>query len=178
MEENQSTPTVTTRSVGIRYGVIMGIVSIAYFVILVVAGVDMSQGIGRWGSMVYTLAILFLAHKYFKENGDGFMTIGQGTGIGFWTTLIASGISSVFTYVYIKFIDQSFIQQLLDKQREAFEEQNMSEDQIDQAMTMTAKFMTPEMMLVFGLIGGVVIGVICAVIMSLFTQKKNPEAFV
>ena len=178
MEDNQ-TAAVTTRSAGIRYGVIMGIVSIAYFVIMNVAGVDMTQGIGRWASLIFTIVILVLAHKYYKENGDGFMTIGQGTGIGFWATLVASVISSIFTYVYVKFIDQSFIQQILDKQREAFEEAGtMSDDQIDAAMEMTAKFTTPEMMLVFGLIGGVIIGVICAVIVSLFTQKKNPQAFV
>ena len=176
--ENDQTSSVTTRSVGIRYGIIMGIISIAFFVIMMVAGVDMS-GPARWASLIYTAIIFFLAHKYFKENGDGYMTIGQGTGIGFWASLIASVISSLFTFVYVKFIDQSFIQQILDKQREAFEEAgNMSEDQIDAALEMSAKFTTPEMMLVFGLIGGVIMGVICAVIVSLFTQKKNPEAFV
>lgn len=178
MEDKQSESTVTTRSVGIRYGVIMGIVSIAFFMIMMVAGMDM-QGPARWASLIYTVIIFYLAHKYFKESGDGYMSIGQGTGIGFWSSLIASAISSVFTYVYVKFIDQTFIQQILDKQRQGFEEAgNMSDDQIDAAMEMTAKFTTPEMMVVFGLIGGVVIGVICAVVVSLFTQKKNPEAFV
>ncbi len=177
--EEQSTATVTTRSVGIRYGIIMGIVSIAYFVVMTVLNVDMSQGPARWASLIFTLVILFLAHKYYKENGDGYMTIGQGTGIGFWASLVATAISSVFTYVYVKFIDTSFIQQMMDRQRENFENQGkMSDEQIDQAMAMTSKFMTPEMMLVFGLIGGVIIGVICAVLLSLFTQKKNPEAFV
>jgi hypothetical protein len=173
--ENQ----ITTRSAGIRYGLFSGLVAILYFVILQTAGVDTTEGIGRWAGLLFTVALIYLAHKYYKENGDGYMSIGQGVGIGFWLGLISSLISSVFSYVYIKFIDQSFIQQLMDKQREAMEEKgNLSEDQIDQAMNMTAKFMTPEMIFVFGFIGGLIVTIIIAVIVSLITQKKNPEAFV
>lgn len=176
--EESAKPSVTTMSVGIRYGIIMGIVSIAYFVLLNTLGVDMTQGLGRWASLLYVIAIIFLAHKYFKDNGDSFMTIGQGIGIGFWVSLISSVISSAFTFVYIKFIDTGFIQQMLDKQRQAFEEQGkLSEEQIDQAMSMTEKFMTPGMMLVFGIIAGVIMGLIIAVLVSLVTQKKNPEPF-
>ena len=174
--EEQSVSKVTTRSAGIRYGLIGGVIGIAYFLILTMAGVDMSQGLGRWGGLVFTIGLLFFAHKYYKESGDGFMSIGQGIGIGFWYTLISSVISSVFTFIYIKFIDNSFIQQLLDKTRQGMEEGgNMTEDQIDQAMEMTARFMTPVSMLIFGLIGGLILGMIVAVIVSLFTQKKSPE---
>ena len=107
------------------------------------------------------------------------MSFGQGFGIGFWIALISSAISSVFTYFYIKFIDQGFIQQLMDRTREQMEEKGtLSEEQIDQAMQMTSKFMTPESILIFGLIGGLIIMIICALIVTIFTQKKNPEAFV
>ena len=110
MEPNvTTTPTVTTRSVGVRYGIIGGLISIAYFLVLTTAGVDMSQGIGRWAGMIITIVIIFLAHKYFKDNGDGFMSYGQGIGIGFWIGLVSAVISSIFTYIYAKFIDASFI---------------------------------------------------------------------
>ena len=89
--------------------------------------------------------------------------------------LVSVAISSVFTYIYMKFIDNSMIQQILDKQREAMEERGMDDAQIDQAMTMTEKFMTPEIMLGTGLFFGVVIIVIVALLISLVTQKKNPE---
>ena len=68
---------------------------------------------------------------------------------------------------------------MMDNQRQAMEEQGrLSEEQIDQAMEMTAKFMTPEMMLIFGIVGGVIMGLIVALIVTIFTQKKNPEPFV
>ncbi len=175
-EQNAESPKATTMSVGIRYGLIQGLVSIAYFVGLNVAGVDMTQGVGRWASLIFSLAIIFLAHKYYKENGDGYMSIGQGTGIGFWLSIVASVISSVFTFIYIKFIDTSYIEQLLDKTRENMAAQGgMSNDQIDAAMDMTSKFMTPTMLLIFGIVFGIIILVICSLVISLFTKKNNPD---
>jgi hypothetical protein len=177
--EETTTPSISTRSVGIKYGLIMAVISIAYFVILNTAGVDMTQGIGRWGSLVFYAGIIFIAHKNFKDQGDSFMSYGQGIGIGFWIALVSSIISSIFTYIYVKFIDTGFIQQMMDKQREAMEEGgNLSEEQVDNAMAMTAKFMTPEMMIVFGIVGGIIMILIVALIVTIFTQKKNPEAFV
>jgi len=174
MENEQATP-VTTRSVGMRYGLIMAVIAILYFVVMNVAGVDMSQGIGRWGSLVFYIVIIVLAQKNYKDNGNGFMSYGEGMGITFWLALITSVISSIFTFIYIKFIDSSFVELMMDKQREAMAERGMSEAQIDQAMEMMAKFMTPGMMLVFGLVGGLIIILICGLIVTIFTQKKNPE---
>jgi len=177
MEEiNESEGKVSTRAAGIRYGAIAGLVSVVYFVVLTTLGVDTTEGIGRWASLLFTILLIYLAHKYYKDNGDGFMSIGQGIGIGFWLGLISAVISSIFTYIYVKFIDNNFIQQLLDKQRAAMEEGgNLTDEQIDQAMSMTSKFMTPELMLLFGLIGGVIIVVIISIVVSLITQKKAPE---
>jgi hypothetical protein len=175
--ENESVPVenVTTRSVGIKYGLIMAVIAILYFVVMQVAGVDMSEGIGRWGSFIFYIALIVLAHKNFKENGNGFMSYGQGMGITFWLALITSVISSVFTFIYIQFIDDSFVKKLLEKQEETFIAQGMSDEQIRAAMSMTEKFMTPGMMFIFGLIGGLVMILICGLIITIFTKKTNPD---
>jgi hypothetical protein len=176
--EESATPAISTRSVGIRYGLIMGVIGVALFVVFIVADIDI-QGPARWLNVVVLAVLIFLAHKYYKENGDGFMTLGQGTGIGFWMCLVSSTISSIFTYVYVKFIDTGFIQQMMDKQREGLEAKGtMSDEQVDQAMNIASKFLTPEMMLVFGMVFGILFGVLIALVVGLFTQKKNAEAFV
>ena len=173
--ETENVESVTTRSVGLRYGSIMAAVAVLYFVALNVAGVDMTQGIGRWASILFYIGIIVLAHKNYKDSGNGFMSYGEGMGISFWIALITSVISSIFTFIYIKFIDAGFVEQIMDKQREAMEGRGLSEEQIDRAMKMTAKFMTPEMMLVFGIIGGLIMILIVGLIVTIFTQKKNPD---
>lgn len=168
---------VTTTSVGVRFGLIMGAVSIAYFMSLTVAGADVTQGIGRWSQVLINAAIIFLAHKSFKDNGDGFMSYGQGFTIGFWISLISSSLSSVFTFIYVKYIDSTFIQTMLDRQEEAMIERGMPDEQVEQAMAMTTRFMTPGSMLVFGIIGGVIMLLIVTALVGIFTQKKNPDPF-
>lgn len=165
----------TTRETGIRYGLILGLISIVFFVVLAVAGVDTSGSV-RWTGLIFTVAVLVLAHKYFKDNGDGFMSFGQGVGIGFWTSTVSSVLSSIFTFIYVKFIDETFIDTMKDNQMLQMQEKGMSDAQIDQAMSFSEPFMTPTAFLAFGIIFGIIIGVIVALIVSIFTQKSNPQA--
>jgi len=124
----------------------------------------------------YVILIVFviLAHKAFKEGGDGFMTVGQGLGIGMLITLIGSVISSIFTYIYLKFIDDSMIQKSLDYQIEELEKRGMDDAAIDQTMAFTEKIMTPEIMPLFALVFTLIFGFILVLIVSLFTKKANP----
>lgn len=187
--EVNSTSTVTTRSVGVRFGLIGALCSVAYFLILNVAGINMSGGVWSWIGYGITLLIVVFAHKYFKDNSvesqsaaiddrrvaRGFMSYGQGVGIAFWIGLVSGVISSIFTYLYIKFIDTNFIEMVKEQQIETFQKQGMSDQQIDQAMKVAANFTTPEAMLIMMLLGSIIVTVIIGVIVSIFTQKKNPE---
>ncbi|MEO5978530.1 MAG: DUF4199 domain-containing protein [Chryseolinea sp.] len=166
----------TVRAVGIRYGMIYGVIGIVYFLIFTLAELDMQSGIGRWGTSLIALVIVFLAHKFYKDNGDGYMNYGQGIGIGFWMGLVASVLSSVFTYIYVKFIDESFIQAIRDKAIEDMQAKGQSDDQIEMAMKFVNMFTTPEAILGVGLFFGILILVVISLIISIFTQKPRPEA--
>jgi len=174
METLEQTEKISTRSTGVRYGLILAVISIAYFVILNVAGVSM-QGPAGWAGYVFTAVVIFLAHKYFKENGNGYMSIGQGVGISFWAGLVSSLLSSIFTYVYIKFVDATFLENIQQTQMEDMQKRGMSEDQIEQAMQMASAFTTPEMIAVFGIIFGIIGAIIIGLIVSLFTKKNDPD---
>ena len=176
MEPNvTTTPTVTTRSAGIRYGVIGGLISIVYFLVLTTAGVDMSQGIGRWAGLIITIVIIFLAHKYYKDNGDGFMSYGQGIGIGFWIGLVSAVISSIFTYIYAKFIDPSFITTIREKAIADMEAQGSHNHKLMRRCHGLKDLPRPNALLFLGLFFGVLITVVIALIISIFTQKPQPE---
>jgi hypothetical protein len=175
LNANSGDGAVTTRSTGIRYGVIAAVIGIVYFLVLNTMGVDMSQGPASWFRYIITLGIIFMAHVYFKNNGSGFMSYGQGVNISMWIGLLSAVIGSVFSYIYIKFIDAGFIEMIKQNQIEQMEGKGMSEEQIDQAMKYASMFMTPEMIFVFGLVFGFLGTVVCGLIVSIFTQKKAPE---
>ncbi len=174
--EESSTPAVTTRSVGTRYGVIMAAISIIVFLAMTFASMDMTSGAGRWVTIPFYLVAIYLAQKNFIDNGDNFMSYGQGMGITWWIALISSAIYFAFFYVYIKFIDGSLVETIIEKQREQMQERGMTDDQIDQAMSFSTPFMSPEVMTVFAFLGGVFFIMICGLIITIFTQKNNPES--
>ncbi|HEX8041077.1 MAG TPA: DUF4199 domain-containing protein [Chryseosolibacter sp.] len=173
--EINTTPGVTPRSAGIRFGLIAAVISVVYFLILSVAGLDRTSAVWSWLGYIITAAIIFLAHKYYKENGDGFMSYGQGVGISLWIGLISGVIGSIFTYLYIKFIDTGFIDMIKEKQLEKMQEKGMSDEQIDQAMKFASMFTSPEAILIFAFVGSIIAAVIIGLIVTIFTQKKNPQ---
>jgi hypothetical protein len=166
---------VTTRSTGIRYGLIAGVVSIAFFLILSVSGVNITTSPLRYLGWVITAVIIFLAHQYYKQNGNGFMSYGQGIGIAMWMGIISAVISSIFTYIYVKFIDTNFMDAIKDAQMQEMAAKGMSDEQIEQAMKIASMFMSPEAMLGFGLVFGFLGTLVIALIVTIFTQKKAPE---
>ena len=116
-----------------------------------------------------------MAFKYYKQHNGGFMSYGQGIGIGFWIGLVSAVISSIFTYIYAKFIDESFIAGIREKAISDMEAKGQTQEQIDQAMKFVDMFTSAEAILFFGLFFGVLITVVVALIISIFTQKPQPE---
>jgi hypothetical protein len=166
---------VTTRGVGMQYGVIVGIIMIIYGTLLQVSGLALEYQSLSYINYIFLGVVIYLAHKKFKEDGDGFMSYGQGLGIGFWISLIGGVISMVFSYIYMSFIDSTIMEQAMDKARYDMEEKGMSDAQIDQAMSITEKFMTPEMIFVMGIVGTLIFGFILSLIVSAITKKTDPQ---
>jgi hypothetical protein len=165
----------STRETGLRYGAVLGLISILYFVFLAIYRIDTTQGIGRWATLIFNLALLILAHQYFKRSGDGFMSYKQGITIAFWVALISSLMFSAFFVLYIQFIDTDFMEIMEEVQRQALIDQNISEEQIDQAMKLAKSFQSPWILFTFGVVVGIISQLIFALITTIFTKKENPN---
>ncbi len=75
----------------------------------------------------------------------------------------------------MKFINLDYITEFLDITRFKMEEGGQGEDQIDMAMEMTEKFMTPEIMFGMGLFMAVLFGFIISLIVSAITKNNDPS---
>jgi hypothetical protein len=166
---------VTISQVGLKNGLILGLVFIIYGMILQFLNLDVKT-MQYLGYLNFVILIVFvvLAQKAFKEGGDGFMSVGQGLGIGMLVTIIGSVISSIFSFIYLKFIDDSIIQKTLDYTMEEMERQGLDDAVIEQSMSFTEKIMTPEILPIISVIQMAFIGFILVLIVSLFTKKTNP----
>ncbi|MDH5608842.1 MAG: DUF4199 domain-containing protein [Cyclobacteriaceae bacterium] len=171
MEEQNSPSTMST---GIKWGLIAGLASIILFIAIDFSGQVGNKALSSIGFLV-SIALLILAHREYKSDGDGFMEYGQGVGIGFWMGAVSAFLSSSFTYLYVTIINPAYMDTIKDIQQMEMEKRGMSDAQIEQAMEMSGFFTGPLAMFIFGLLGGVLITVILSLIVSAFTKKGRPE---
>lgn len=166
--------TATVSSTAMRYGLIVGLICVIYSFILAMTDNSMNRALS---SITYLFIIvgMVMAFKYFKQHNGGFMSYGQGLGIGSLMSLIAGLLTSVFMYIYAKFIDTEMMNRAMEMQRVEMEKQGMEDAQIDQAMEMASKFSGPEMILIGGTIGMLIVGFIIALIVSAIMKHTRPE---
>lgn len=169
-----SSAQVTTSSVAIRYGLIMGLIGTVFNLALLMTASEQSEA--RWLGIIITLAGTWLAHQDFKKRNGGFMEYGQGLGIAVIASVVSGVIGSAVYAGYIAFVDNSSIKRILDKTRVDMEARGgMDDAQIEQALEMTAKFTNPVVFLLFGILGAAFFGLIAGLIISAITKHSRPE---
>ena len=170
--ENEPAPSekITSRSVGIRFGLYNALVGILLFTIAVIMGSNPFSNMWNWIGAAIGIVLIVIAHKQFKDNGDSFMTYSQGVGIGFWIGLISTVVSLPVLYIYIGFIDNSPFELFLREQEDKLIAQGLPDQAIEMSMSWTK-----NLFWVFAAIGGIVGSVIVALIISIFTKKSPPE---
>ncbi|MDN5215857.1 DUF4199 domain-containing protein [Fulvivirgaceae bacterium BMA12] len=166
----------TVFQTGLKYGLILALINIGVSLITNLAGQGANQWLAFFIIVIFFAIVCFMAHKAFKDNGDGFMSYGQGLGIGAVMGLVAGLLSSIFSAIYVSYIDNSAMEEATQKQIEKMEERGMSDAQIDQAVEMMSMFQTPVMIVGFGLLYIFILGFIISLIVSAITKNSNPEA--
>ena len=175
-DEYEDVQMVTVKSVSMKWGLYLGLAYIIWTLIMYMTEMDTNTTL-QWLSGILFIVGAVVAHKEFKRDGDGYMSYGQGLGIGTLVALISGVISSVFSYVYMKFIDPSVITRMMDASREQMEARGgLSDAQIEQALEISSGFMTPEVLFGLGIVIAVFFGFILSLIISAITKNTNPEA--
>ena len=157
----------------LKYGIIVAVGVIIYSTVLTIADLTQNQALSSL-AFVILIAGMVWAMRDFRTRNDGFMSYGQGLGIGSLMSAIVGLLGSVFSMFYMTFIDTNLIKKSMDATREKLEKQGMDDAQIDQAIQMTEKFMTPGMMFVIGVLTYVVIGFIASLIVSAIMRRNRP----
>lgn len=169
-----ATPSVTTTAVGGRYGLLTGLVSI--IISFGVYALELEQnGAVRFLTIAVLVAGIALAMRNFKEQNGGFMGYGQGLSVGMVVSGIVGLLSGAFVYLYTTVVDPSVITRITEKTRVDMEAQGMSDAQIDQAMTWTAKFTTGPFMFGFTVLFTLLIGLLISLLVAAFVKNPKPE---
>jgi Protein of unknown function (DUF4199) len=175
--EEQRAPSIA--KIATKYGVIQGVLAFVIFVAGAMTGIGIKQG-SVWSlvSLAVGIVLMVLMHREFKKTHDGMMTYSQGLGSGTLLALVGAVVSSILGYFYVRYINGGYFAAVMEFQKANLQQHGITGAQAEQAMTLTSMIASPVGLLIQQLIVGVIVGFILALIVSIFTQKRDPRAVV
>jgi hypothetical protein len=172
MEQQNAEATISTRSVGIRYGFILGVVVIGYFSLINFLKLSAVTGFWLWFKYIFITATIYLAHRTFKKANSRRLDFRQGVLIAVWVGLVFGLIDGVFRYIYIEYIDASFLSGVRAEQVEDMRKDGMSELEIKQASSITSLIVNSEVIAFVVFISGLVGSIVIGLVLSIFSQTR------
>ena len=177
MENNQPSMSKSALNFGAKLGLVLMIISLVNYVFELY---ETSQTIGTLISILSTVILaggIYVGTKSFRDTvGGGNISYGKALGYGTLVALFAGIITSAFAFVYLGFIDDSFIEYTLTIQEDQMYERGMPEDQIEMSMKYTEMFMKPGALAIMGIIVNALIGFVISLITGAIL-KKEPKEF-
>ena len=163
----------------INPGLMLGGVLILISVITYIIGLDPVDDtwIG-WVSYAVMAFAFFYFQKEFRDNhNEGFLSLGEAVKIGVTIAVIAGVLSAIYTVIFTQFIEPDFVEKMLMKVEEQMLEANpdMAQSQIDMALGMTEKMMSPMISVPLSIVTSAIGGLVLSLGTGFFTKKNNPS---
>jgi hypothetical protein len=156
-----------------RHGVFLGLALIVMQTVFYLADIRLDSGPG-YISYVILIGGLFLSIRAYRDQlNEGFISYGRAVGFGVVVALLSGIISSIFTFILYEFIDPNMISKLLMESEAKLIEAGMAEDQLDMAMEMNQKIITPTFLTVIGIIGQTFMGLVFSLVLAVFLKKEG-----
>jgi hypothetical protein len=169
-------------NLALKYGLVLAfsniIINLAFFFISPDAMTQKYSASGLIQLLLVAVSAIFIFYKAAIERRDselgGHMTFGNSFGFMMTTALPAAFIISIYTFVFVKFINPGFMDKVMEQQAQQMYEQGQSEETIQRAMEMTKMMSSPTVLTIFGIVGSLFQSLIFALIASIFTRKTQP----
>jgi hypothetical protein len=165
--------------IALKWGLINGITSFVFTVITKYAGlVDSFEETVGWVttifSLILTIVILVFTLREYRNSNNDTLAYSMGLGLSTLVGAVTGIISGGFNYIYLAFIDGSSTTQQLEKMREKWEEQGLSQSQMDQAEEMSKMFMGPGVQFVSIVVISIIFFFILGLIVSGIMKREKP----
>ncbi len=175
MEENKRSVIMPS----LMNGIYLGLALIIFSLLLFIGDVDQESKITWLSYLIMAGGLYYAMVSYRDKYAGGFLSYGQAFGAGFWTGLFASILAAIFTYFYFAEINPGLVDEIITKAEESILAGNpdISDEDLDRALSMTARFTTPAMLTVWSFIANVILATILSLIIAIFARReRNPVA--
>ncbi|WP_419211844.1 DUF4199 domain-containing protein [Maribacter sp. X9] len=165
-----------TGKFALNYGIILGVLSIIFSLMLYMAGMQYDQSIVLFfvRLAIMTGVIIFGIYKFREANNDT-LTISEAIKVGIGMALIGTIIGIIYQMIFMSVIEPDFMKNMMEAQKMEMiaKNPNMTQEQIDNASEMMQKFSGPYLSAAIGLIGGLFLGLIISLIGGLILKKQE-----
>ena len=168
MESAKVSPVKSALNYGTLLGIIMMILSMIVFIFEWYEATWMTIA----SYIVLIAGIVYGIKRHRDLERGGIISYGGALGYGTLIGLFVGIIGALMLYIYLGYIDDSFIYFNLEKQEMQFYERGMADEQIEQAMAMSEKFSTPGIYAFAGAFMNTLTAFIISLIAAAFLKKE------
>ncbi|MFT5765682.1 MAG: uncharacterized membrane protein YhaH (DUF805 family) [Saprospiraceae bacterium] len=174
---------VSPRPVAMRYGLIWGLIGIMVGLLAHILGwSDPSDPNTTMTILISVISLgisvtmIVLAVKTHRDQElGGYMTFGRGFTTGILTTLFNAVIATIWMVIFFSLINPDMFDMIEQGMLRQWEEQGMSEEQIEQAKGFATMFTGPTFMTIATFLGTLFWGAIISLIVSAVMKKDAPR---
>lgn len=172
--ENQ----ISSKNIMINYGVYLAVASILINLIFYATGTLISLGwlIGIIGFGLVIAIIIFGIKKY-KEANNGIISWGQAVKIGVGISIVSGVIGVLYNLIFNNYIDPTMQDQIMDIQRQAWADANMTSEQIEAAEEMANNFSSPTITSAIQIVASAFFGFIISAIAGAIMKKTEADEY-
>ena len=135
----------------------------------------LNQYISWLSYLILLVGIVFVVKARRDKDLNGFISFGEGFKTGFFMSFLTSLIVSVFSLIMLKFIAPDMVDNVLKVTEQRMVDKGLSDDQVNMAMEMTRKFMTPTWMFIAGLVLFTLFGTVASLIVAAIFRKEPQQ---
>lgn len=158
----------------LNYGIITGIILVIYSLITWLIGQFTNQLLGYVPYIILLVFIVIGTKEYREELPGKAITYGTALGYGTLLSLYVSIFATIFSYLFLTFIDPDIIEMLKTQVEEEFLKQGIPDEQIEMTMKIQNKLITPIVISIMNIFSYTFIGFVISLITSAIL-KKEPE---
>ena len=169
-----------TRKFAMNYGAVLGLFLMLIALILWILGIDEQKSVipSILNNMVI-IGFLFYVISHYRDNlNSGFISYAESLKLGTSVSFFSSIIMAFYTFLYITYLNPDMLANILNMTEQAMLETkpDISDEELDLALSMTSKFMQPHWMMIMGVLGGTFMGFLFSLVISIFTKKELETA--
>ena len=165
------------RKFSMNYGALLGFSLVALSLLFWTMGIDEQKStIPSLLSNILTVGILIYSIIQYRDNhNNAFITYGSAVKLGTTVAFFSSVIMAFYTFIHISYLNPDSISVILSTTEQSILETQpeISDEELDLALSMTEKLMQPHWMMIMGMLAGTFMGFIYSLIISIFLRTKQ-----